>query len=94
VDRIANDDDDNDIIESLMTQKENNGSESNTNSTQFEVKDRSNLKIYCQMKQLESSFNPEAFNIIANFQQGRGILLDSVNVALICGNVMKEPQIF
>jgi hypothetical protein len=43
---------------------------------------------------LESSFNPEASKIIDNFEQGRDILLESVNLALICGNVMKEPQSF
>jgi hypothetical protein len=68
VERIANDDDDNDVIESLMIQKVNNGSESNTNSRQPEVKDKSNLKIYCQMKRLESSFNPGASKIIDNFE--------------------------
>ena len=77
-----------------MIQKVNNGSESNTNSTQPEVNEKSNLKIYRQMKRLESSFNPEASKIIDNFEQGRDILLDSVNLALICGNVMKEPQSF
>jgi hypothetical protein len=94
VERIANDNDDDNVIESLMIQKVINGSESNTNSTQPEVNDKSNLKIYCQMKRLESSFNPEASKIIDNFEQGRGILLDSVHLALICGNVMKEPKSF
>jgi hypothetical protein len=46
------------------------------------------------MKRLESSFNPEASKIIDNFEQGRDIVLDSVNLALICGNVMKEPKSF
>jgi hypothetical protein len=69
VERIANDDDDNNVIESLMIQKVNNGSE----STQPEVKDTSNLKIYCDMKQLESSFNPDASKIIDSFEQGRDI---------------------
>jgi hypothetical protein len=68
VERNANDDDDNNVIESLMIQKVNNCSESNTNSTQPEVKGTSNLKIYCQMNQLESSFNPEASKIIDNFE--------------------------
>jgi hypothetical protein len=75
-----------------MIREVNNGFESNTNSTQPEVTDKSNLKIYCQMKQLESSFNPEASNIIDNFEQGRDILLDSV--ALIFGNAVKEPKSF
>jgi hypothetical protein len=94
VERIANDDDDNNVIESFMIQNMNNGSESNTNSTQPEINDKSNLTIYHQMKRLESSFNPEASNIIDNFEQGRDILLHSVNLALICGKFMKETQSF
>jgi hypothetical protein len=94
LERIANNDDDNNVIEPLMIREVNNGSESNTNSTQPEVTDKSNLKIYRQMKRLESSFNPEASKIIDNFEQGREILLDSVNVALICGNVVKELKSF
>jgi hypothetical protein len=41
---------------------------------------------------LKSSFNPEASKIIDNFEPEMDILLDSVNLALICGNVMKEPK--
>jgi hypothetical protein len=58
-----------------MIQKVINGSQSNTNSTQPEVNNKSNLKIYHQMKRLQSSFNPEASKIIDNFEQGRDILL-------------------
>jgi hypothetical protein len=70
VERIVTDDDDNNVIESFMIQKLNNGTESNTNSTQPEVKDSSNLKIYLQMKRLESSFNPEASKIIDILSKG------------------------
>jgi hypothetical protein len=70
VERIANDDDNDDVIESLMIQKVINASETNTTSTQPEVNDKSNLKIYRQMKQLESSFNPEASKIIDNLSKG------------------------
>jgi hypothetical protein len=94
VERIANNDNDDNVIEPLMIREVNNGSESNINSTQPKVKDTSYLKIYCQMKRLESSFNPEASKIIDNFVHGREILLDSVNLALICGNVVKAPQSF
>jgi hypothetical protein len=50
VERIANNDDDNDVIEPFMIREVNNGSASNTNPTQPEVTDKSNLKIYHQMK--------------------------------------------
>jgi hypothetical protein len=68
VERIANDDDDNDVIESSIIREVNNGSESNTNPTQLEATD--NLKIYRQMKRLESSFNLEASKIIDNLSKG------------------------
>jgi hypothetical protein len=71
-----------------MIQKVNNSSESNANSNQIEVKDTSSLKIYCQMTRLERSFNPEASKIIDPFEQGRDILLDCVNVALICRKLL------
>ena len=44
---------------------------------------RQKIKVYCQLKQLESSFNPEASRIIENIEQGREILLDQVNFALL-----------
>ena len=94
LERIENNDDDDDVIEPLTIWEMNKSSETNTNSTQSEVTTKSNLKIYRQMKRLESSFNPEASKIIENFEQGREILLDSVNLALICGNVVKEPKSF
>jgi hypothetical protein len=59
VERIANDDDDDDVIESLMIQKVKN-----------EVKDPSNLKIYCQMTRLESSFNHEASKSLIILSKG------------------------
>jgi hypothetical protein len=77
-----------------MIQKVNNSSESNANSNRIEVKDTSSLKIYCQMTRLERSFNPEASKIIDTFEQGRDILLDCVNVALIYAKVITEPQSF
>jgi len=43
VERIANDDDDDNVNDSFMIQKLNNNSESDADSTQLEVKDTSNL---------------------------------------------------
>jgi Reverse transcriptase (RNA-dependent DNA polymerase) len=43
------------------------------------------------MKQLESSFNPEASKII---EQGREIFLDQVNLVLFGGNIEEEPRTF
>ena len=46
------------------------------------------------MRILESSFNPEAFKIVKEFKQGRDILLDPVNIALLSTNIVKEPSTF
>jgi hypothetical protein len=94
VEKIANNDDDDNVFDPSKIREVNNGSESNTNSTQPEVTEKCNLYIYCQMKRLESNFNPQASKIVDNFEQGRKILLDSVNLAFICGNVMKELKSF
>jgi hypothetical protein len=39
-------------------------------------------KIYRGMRQLESSFNPEASTVLQNIEQGKEILLEQANVAL------------
>ena len=47
-----------------------------------------------QMGILENSINPEASEIVEKFKQGRDILLDQVNIALLSANMVKEPTIF
>jgi hypothetical protein len=44
--------------------------------------DRTKQKVYGQLKQLESSYNPEASTLIKNIEQGREIFLDQANIAL------------
>jgi hypothetical protein len=53
-------------------------------------------KDYRNLRQLESSFNPEASRIVERIEQGREILLDHANFALFCiGPVDKvEPATF
>ena len=46
------------------------------------------------MRILESSINPEASKIVEEFKQGRDILLNSVNIALLSANMVKEPTTF
>ena len=46
------------------------------------------------MRMLESSFNPEASKIVEEFKQGRDILLDQVNIALLSANIVREPTTF
>jgi hypothetical protein len=93
LERIANDNDDNDVIESLLIQKVNNCSESNTNSTHPEVKDKSNLKIYCQMNQLESSFNPVAISDAEKEMKYLYFLLQNLGVELDLPIVVKTDNI-
>jgi len=39
------------------------------------------MKVYRQMRQLETSFNPEATKLVEQIEQGRDTLLDQVNFA-------------
>ena len=52
------------------------------------------MKVYCQTKQLESSFNPEASKIIEDFEQGRENLRGYANFVLFTGKVTEEPTTF
>ena len=58
-----------------------NREEENVNQ-QPALSEKTKEKVYCQLKQLESSFNSEALRIIENIEQGREILLDQVDFAL------------
>jgi hypothetical protein len=71
------------------------------NKTQKEVQEEKVLdkqeraKVYRNLRQLESSFNPEAAKIVERIEQGREILLDHANFAFFgVGTVEKEPTIF
>jgi Reverse transcriptase (RNA-dependent DNA polymerase) len=44
------------------------------------------------LKQLESSFNPEASKIVKDIELGRDIILDQANIALFSGNFQLEPS--
>jgi Reverse transcriptase (RNA-dependent DNA polymerase) len=65
------------------------------NEIQPEIKERAKVKLYRQLKRLESSFNPEASKIIENIEQGREIQLDQVNFALFSASASElEPTSF
>jgi hypothetical protein len=71
------------------------------NKTQKEVQEEKILdeqkwaKVYRNLLQLESSFNPEAAEIVERIEQGREILLDHTNFAFIGGEtVEREPSTF
>jgi hypothetical protein len=48
-------------------------------------------KVYRQLKQLESCFNPDASKIVKDIEQGRDIVPDQANIALCSGNNQVEP---
>jgi hypothetical protein len=51
-------------------------------------------KVYCHLKQLESSFNPDATKIVKDIEQGRDIILDQANIALLGGIIQVKPTTF
>jgi hypothetical protein len=63
-----------------------------------DVKDHDELKRikrYKQMCRLECSFNPDAAQVVEQFEQGREILFDQANIALFTGSAInKEPTTF
>jgi hypothetical protein len=74
------DDDDDDLI---VKPTENPVVSSVASSNQQPaLNERTKEKVYCQLKRLESSYNPEALTLIKNIEQGRKILLDQANIAL------------
>ena len=48
------------------------------------------MKVCRQMRQLESSLNPEATKLVEQIEQGREILLDQVNLTLFSGVLSNE----
>jgi hypothetical protein len=51
------------------------------------------IKLYKQMRRLESSFNPNATQVVGQFKQGRDIFFDQADVALFSGKVINEEPI-
>jgi Reverse transcriptase (RNA-dependent DNA polymerase) len=66
------------------------------NEVQPETQERTNIKLYRQLKRLESSFNPEASEIIKSIEQRREIQLeDQANFALFSASASElEPTLF
>ena len=53
-----------------------------------------NKRVYRQLKQLKSWFNPEATKAVEDYEQGRDINLSEANIALISTNLVNEPVSF
>jgi Reverse transcriptase (RNA-dependent DNA polymerase) len=65
------------------------------NEIQPEIKERTKIKLYRQLKRLESSFNPEALKMIEYIEQGREIQLDQATFAFFSVSASElEPASF
>jgi hypothetical protein len=61
--------------------------------TEDEDKD-SDKKVFRAMRKLESWFNPQATKAVENYNHGRGMTLDQVNLALFSTVIVKEPTTY
>jgi hypothetical protein len=86
------DDEDAGVMESKI-QLFNEGQEaSQAAANQYDLK---RMKLYRQLRELKSSFNPDDAKLVEQIEQGREILLDKVNIALFSGMVInEEPTTF
>ena len=77
--RYVEDDDDDDDVGELKPKKPNEALE----EAQVEeaLDEQKRAKVYRSLRQLESSFNPEASKIVQDIEHGREILLDRANFA-------------
>jgi hypothetical protein len=46
------------------------------------------------MRKLESWFNPQATKVVENYNHGREMILDQVNLALFSTGIVKEPTTY
>jgi hypothetical protein len=87
------DDEDDDVIANSNIQEVKDGQDKLSSvQDQDELKKK---KVYKAMRLLEGSFNPEAFTVLQNIEQGREILLEQANVALLSRiSIDEEPSSF
>ena len=90
--QLVDDDEDTDIMES-KNQLFKEGQEASLAVTnQVDLK---RMKLYRQLRQLESSFNPDAAKLVEQIEQGKEIMLDQINLAFFSGIVFnEEPTTF
>jgi Reverse transcriptase (RNA-dependent DNA polymerase) len=90
--QLIDDDEDADVMESKILLLNEGQEASQAVTSQDDLK---RTKLYRQLRQLENSFNPDAAKLVEQIEQGREILLDQVNLALISGMVInEEPTTF
>jgi hypothetical protein len=87
------DNEDDDVIANSKIQEVKDG-EDNLSSMQDQDKLKKK-KIYRAMRLLESIFNPEAFTMLQNIEQGREILIELAYIALFSRiMIYEEPSSF
>jgi hypothetical protein len=76
------------------TGNESNKVEEEATNVDVDKKKKTNEKIVCEMRKLESWFNPQATRIVDELDRGREIVLEQVNLALLTNSFTKEPSSF
>ena len=82
------------MIVELPTSKEVMGTDKVTTNDQIVERNDSNEKVIREMKKLESWFNPQATKTIEDYDRGREVSLEQVNMALFSAVFVKEPSTF
>jgi hypothetical protein len=82
-----------DVLE-LLTGNESNKVEEEATHLDVDEKKKKNEKILCEMRKLESWFNPQASKIVDELDSGMEIVLEQVNLALLTTSLTKEPSSF
>jgi hypothetical protein len=82
-----------DVLE-LPTGNEANKVEEEAINVDVDKKKKTNEKIIREMRKLESWFNPQATRIVDEFDCGREIVFEQVNLALLTTSFTKEPSSF
>jgi hypothetical protein len=81
-----------DVLE-LPTGNESNKVEEEATHVDVDKK-KTNENIVREMRKLESWFNPQATKIVDEFDCGREIVFEQVNLALLTTSLTKEPSNF
>jgi hypothetical protein len=82
-----------DVLE-LPTGNESNKVEEEATNVNADMKKKTNERIVREMRKLESWLNPQATKIVDEFDRGREIVLEQVNLALLTTSLTKEPSNF
>jgi Reverse transcriptase (RNA-dependent DNA polymerase)/gag-polypeptide of LTR copia-type/Zinc knuckle len=82
-----------DVMELPIGNERNNVEEAIPNVDEI-AKKKANNRVVREMKKLESWFNPQATKVIEDYDRGRAISLEQVNLALFTTAFIKEPSSF